>query len=77
MLGSVLEWVNDWYDPNYYQTSPSEDPTGPGSGQSRVLRGGSWVNNPRNIRASFRWKFTPDTRNFNFGFRCGGEVFAP
>ncbi len=77
MLGSVLEWVNDWYDPNYYQASPSQDPTGPAIGQSRVLRGGSWVNNPRNIRASFRLKSNPDTRNFTFGFRCGGDVFAP
>ena len=32
MLGNVSEWVNDWYDENYYQNSPSQDPKGPASG---------------------------------------------
>jgi formylglycine-generating enzyme required for sulfatase activity len=31
MLGNVWEWVNDWWDQNYYQNSPSEDPSGPTS----------------------------------------------
>ena len=54
MLGNVWEWVNDWYDENYYQNSPSQDPTGPTSGEYRVLRGGSWFDTPRNVRVSFR-----------------------
>ena len=33
MLGNVWEWVNDWYDENYYRNSPSQDPTGPTSGR--------------------------------------------
>jgi len=77
MLGSVLEWVNDWYDENYYRTGPSQDPTGPASGESRVLRGGSWMNHPVNIRASFRLPFNPDKRVFSFGFRCNLDALAP
>ena len=44
MAGNVWEWVNDWYDENYYQSSPSSDPLGPDAGQYRVARGGSWSN---------------------------------
>ena len=77
MLGSVFEWVNDWYDENYYRTGPSQDPTGPASGESRVLRGGSWMNHPVNIRASFRLPFNPDKRVFSFGFRCNLDALAP
>jgi sulfatase modifying factor 1 len=44
MAGNVLQWCSDWYDENYYQTSPDHKPTGPGSGQDRVVRGQSWLN---------------------------------
>jgi hypothetical protein len=77
MLGNVWEWVNDWYDQNYYQNSPSQDPTGPASGQKRVLHGGSWLNGPRSVRVSLRNGYNPGSRNVGVGFRCGGEVFAP
>jgi formylglycine-generating enzyme required for sulfatase activity len=77
ILGNVWEWVNDWYDQNYYQSSPSQDPTGPASGQFRVLRGGSWFYNPGFVRVSDRFSFSPGNWDFNFGFRCGGEVFVP
>ena len=77
MLGNVWEWVNDWYDENYYQNSPSQDPTGPASGQERVLRGGSWNSSPRFVRVSFRIGHRPSFVAVTYGFRCGGEVFAP
>ena len=76
MLGNVGEWVNDWYDQNYYQNSPSQDPTGPTSGTQRVLRGGSWDYGPRVVRVSGRGRLVPGGRD-GLGFRCGGEVFAP
>ncbi len=74
MLGNVWEWVSDWYDQNYYQNSPSSDPSGPTTGQERVLRGGSWLDVPRLVRVSYRFRYFPGGREINFGFRCVGEV---
>ncbi len=54
VLGNVWEWVNDWYDGHYYANSPSTDPSGPTSGQIRILRGGSWGNGPGDGRVSNR-----------------------
>lgn len=70
MAGNVSEWVADRFDAAYYQQSPERDPHGPGSGQTRVLRGGSWLTIPFNQRSAFRNSLTPDYRNFNIGFRC-------
>jgi serine/threonine-protein kinase len=76
-LGNVWEWVNDWYDENYYRNSPSQDPRGPSSGQYRVLRGGSWVNVAWVVRASDRGRYNPENWNYVHGFRCVREVTSP
>lgn len=70
MLGNVWEWVNDWYDGTYYSHSPEVDPTGPGSGTMRVLRGGSWLNPEKLVRLSDRGRSDPDARFNYFGLRC-------
>ncbi|HEX6032969.1 MAG TPA: SUMF1/EgtB/PvdO family nonheme iron enzyme [Anaerolineales bacterium] len=68
MTGNVWEWVSDWYSDNYYSKSDASNPTGPISGQSRVLRGGSW---PRfDVTAYHRNKFAPSYNTFDIGFRC-------
>jgi len=77
MLGNVYEWVNDWRDEKYYQSSPSQDPAGSTSGQQRVLRGGSWLNLPMVVRVSYRGENYPGSRIDRNGFRCGGEVVNP
>jgi formylglycine-generating enzyme required for sulfatase activity len=79
MLGNVWEWVNDSFEPNYYQNSPSQDPTGAASGSWRVLRGGSWLYGvSRFPRVSDRNPYSPgDLFVDYYGFRCGGGVFAP
>ena len=77
MLGNVWEWVNDWWDQSYYQNGPAQDPPGPSSGQLRVLRGGSWAGGPRDIRASLRNRRNPGDRDFDIGFRCGGDMDIP
>lgn len=69
MSGNVWEWVNDWYDSDYYKNSPKNNPTGPSSGQYRVLRGGSWFTGARTTEAPDRSRYGPSIRDNGFGFR--------
>jgi len=72
MLGNVWEWTADWYGP--YQGAATVDPRGPSSRMYRVLRGGSWFNNPWYARASFRDWGVEQLRYSYVGFRCVGEI---
>ena len=76
-LGNVWEWVNDWYDPNFYQSGAAQDPAGPATGQEKVLRGGSWIVDPKLLRVSDRYSIKPDARSDYFGFRCVWEPKTP
>ncbi|MBN1265927.1 MAG: formylglycine-generating enzyme family protein [Anaerolineales bacterium] len=73
MSGNVYEWVADWFDANTYQESLVNNPTGPESGEFRVLRGGSWYNSPSYLRASSRGWSAPDLSGPVTGFRCVRE----
>jgi serine/threonine-protein kinase len=70
MAGNVNEWVKDWYDKSYYSSSPAENPQGPTSGESRVLRGGSWIVSAYGLRVFSRGSDAPSNRNDLNGFRC-------
>jgi formylglycine-generating enzyme required for sulfatase activity len=77
MLGNVWEWVNDWYDPDYYRHSPEIDPQGPSTGQRRVLRGGSWDYDAAVVRVSDRGVYYPIPRDHVMGFRCVWKIPPP
>ena len=69
MTGNVWEWCRTLYMPNYnnYEKKVSDEPEGE---DTRVLRGGSWVDdNPRDLLASFRNDVRPDGRGTDVGFR--------
>lgn len=69
--GNVWEWVADCYDDNAYKTHNSY-PAKAGNWQDtcfRVLRGGSWVNDPRGLRSANRIRVNPVNRNNHVGFR--------
>jgi formylglycine-generating enzyme required for sulfatase activity len=74
MLGNVWEWVGDWYGRDYYQQSPSVDPSGPNNGDFRVCRGGSWSHIPLGVRAAYRSYIIPAFRFYNLGFRVARTV---
>jgi formylglycine-generating enzyme required for sulfatase activity len=68
--GNVSEWVNDWYQKDYYLNSPAEDPKGPPSGTERLFRGGNYRN-----PYYYCWVFgrgfeeEPNSKNKVIGFR--------
>ncbi|GJM40559.1 MAG: hypothetical protein DHS20C20_08410 [Ardenticatenaceae bacterium] len=72
MAGSLWEWTGDWYDENYYAESELNDPTGPETGFTRVIRGGAWPfnNQADRIRVSNRNSLSPDFISSAVGFRC-------
>jgi iron(II)-dependent oxidoreductase len=70
MAGNVWEWVADWYNKDYYQSSPQRNPKGPNSGTTRVLRGGSWYSDPFALRAAERNDEPADRRLDRVGVRC-------
>lgn len=70
MYGNVWEWVQDWYQADYYRESPSQDPPGPRTGTNRVLRGGGWNRDLLYVRSAARYgEDPPSIREQNVGFR--------
>ena len=73
MIGVVSEWVKDWYAEDFYRMSPSRDPQGPLRGTFRVLRGGSWMERPVELRAGYRAWDEMTYWGPTLGFRCAND----
>jgi formylglycine-generating enzyme len=71
MTGNVLEWVNDWYDQNYYAFIPHKNPQGPETGQYKSVRGAGWSDaKSERLSTYYRQYSDPDLRGSTIGFRC-------
>lgn len=85
MSGNVAEWVNDWYDPHYYDTvtdtqvvhAPVIDPPGPEDGEQKVIRGGSFDMSPFFARVPHRQSMYPTASTSSVGFRCVEDIVPP
>jgi formylglycine-generating enzyme required for sulfatase activity len=69
MAGNVREWVNDYYQSDYYSNNAS-NPQGPLYGEYRVLRGGSWYYYGNYVRSASRYWLVPTDSYLDIGFRC-------
>ena len=74
MTANVFCWCWDWYDKNYYQGSPAQDPYGPPTGKARSLRGGTWYIYNKSFRCADRWSSFPTTVSDHIGIRIGRRV---
>jgi formylglycine-generating enzyme required for sulfatase activity len=64
--GNVWEFVSDWHQ---VKLSGGKDPTGPKTGQFRVIRGGSWNDETSGLQTWVRFMLEPQKRSDAYGFR--------
>ena len=75
LAGNAAEWVQDWYNPNYYTTAPVSDPQGPERGAIKAMRGGSWLKPAISLRTTDRDWGTMDSHPSGTGFRCARDAY--
>lgn len=77
MSGNVWEWCSDWFSPDFHATGPRENPSGPPTGQNKIIKGGSYlchVSYCNRYRVAARTANTPDSASTHCGFRCARDA---
>ena len=77
IVGNVWEWCQDWFSANYPLLRIKDNPQGPGNGDAKVIRGGSYLCHHsycNRYRVAARTANTPDSSTGNLGFRCVRDV---
>lgn len=69
MVGNVWEWVDDCWNQSYEGAPANGEPWMEGQCNSRVLRGGSWMDPARSLRSASRMAYLVSSRLNFFGFR--------
>jgi sulfatase modifying factor 1 len=80
MAGNVFEWTYDWYKPDYYASSPIQDPSGPDTGLRRSIRSSAFGSDAFLSQPARRSSAQPSEHRNNLGFRCVVDdptYFAP
>ena len=68
-LGNVWEWVQDCWNGSYHGAPRDGSAWERGNCSKRVLRGGSWISDPRNLRSACRYTNPAGDRFGIYGFR--------
>jgi sulfatase modifying factor 1 len=69
MSANVHEWCSDWFQADYYASSPERNPQGPEAGERRASRGGSWRHHIKVTRCAARSSIPPQFKYADYGFR--------
>jgi formylglycine-generating enzyme required for sulfatase activity len=77
MAGNVWQWVQDCYHENYDGAPDDGSAWISGDCRSGEVGGGSWLNDPENLRSANRSRITPDFRFDVLGFRVGRTLLPP
>ncbi len=73
ITGNVWEWCADWFNTVFPSTPLLHEPAGPPNGESKVMKGGSFLCHAsycNRYRVAARTSNTPDSSTSNMGFRC-------
>jgi sulfatase modifying factor 1 len=77
VTGNAWEWCADWFHPAYHVWATRENPVGPRTGQSKIIKGGSYLCHRsycNRYRVAARSSNTPDSSTTNMSFRCVKDI---